>query len=241
MLKATIWFMALVVGAGLFGQAVEKGAKAIFLDTQTGRMTMPMQARPAAARQAAKAQAGSVQVPAITGLMYYLELLEPSGQLVRVNSTRTFHSGDKVRLHVSSNVDGSLVILQRQDQGAFERLFPAASMPTLAAFVKKGVDTVLPTASGWFKFDERPGEIHLLMMLTAAAESSRPAPVSFDDRAEMMLAFNKIQHGSKGLMVEADDSPKNGYEVRLVDSTRDKTLTPGQIVVEVKLQHRPRT
>lgn len=214
----------------------QKGAKALFLDTQTGRVVMPT-----VARSGADARNSAARVPAITGLMYYLELLTPNGELIRVNSNRTFHSGETVRLHVSSNIDGWLTILQSENGGKFEKLFPTASLPPSVSNIKKGVDTVLPGAGGWFKFDERPGEIRLLMMLTAEPVA---APVrlasAVDQTAESMLSTEKLQRGSKALLVETGDSPQEGYEVRVVNSAQDRKVPPGQIVVELKLQHSPR-
>src|SRR5438552_855794 len=108
MQKVIFPFGVLVLGLGLFGQTPEKGAKALFLDTQNGHVALPKVPAPLRAASSSFKPSDSVQVPAITGVMYYLELLQPDGQLVRVTSSRVFHSGEKVRLHVTSNVDGAL-------------------------------------------------------------------------------------------------------------------------------------
>lgn len=247
-LGASVLFIC-IIALGQPGQ--EKGAKAIFLDTQSGRMAMPIVPRPAT-----KPDALPVDVPAITGLMFYFELLQPNGELVRVNSSRAFRSGEKVRLHVTTNVDGRLAILQSQDKGKFEELFPSPKLPASAALVHKGIETILPTPGGWFKFDEQTGEIRLLMMLTAgtgkapAAVASYPPirneaspaglPGNADERSEAMMAFEKLQRGSKALLIETDDSPRDASEVRLVNSEKDRQLPPGRIVVELRLQHRRR-
>lgn len=232
--------VGVIVSLGLFAQQEQpKGAKVLFLDTQSGRMTMPRVSRPAP--KPSRTSSNNVDVPAITGLMYYLELVAPSGELVRVNSNRTFHSGERFRLHVSSNIDGWLTILQSQDGGKFEKLFPTSSLPGSASNIRKGVDTVLPAAGGWFKFDERPGEIRLLMMLTAeAGATSIHLASGRNEVVESMLAAERLQRGSKALLIETSDSPKEGFEVRVVNSTEDRKIPPGQIVVELKLEHRPR-
>src|SRR5262249_30576018 len=111
----------------------------------------------------------------------------------------------------------------------------------LASSVKKGIDTILPAPGGWFKFDEHPGEIRLLMMLTAEAVSSPTQVASAQDRAvEDMRSIERLQHGSKALVIETNDAPKDAYEVRVVNATQDRSIPPGQIVVELKLAHRPR-
>jgi hypothetical protein len=182
--------------------------------------------------------------------MYYLELLQADGQLVRVTSSTVFHSGERVRLHVTSNVDGALLILQKQDQGPFERLLPSSAVPASAALVRKSIDTLLPSADGWFKFDERPGEIQLLVMLVAtpdapatvvASQSAATNPLGVaSPSAETLQTLERVQRGSKGLLIETTKSPADAGEWRILDSQRDKNITPGQIVVEIKLQHRPR-
>ena len=130
----TLFAVTALVTVSLAAQPVQKGAKALFLDTQTGKLTMPTVTRPAT-----KSETRPVEVPAITGLMYYMELVSPNGELTRLNSNSTFHSGEKFRVHVTSNIDGWLTILQSQDAGRFEKLFPSASFPNLASNVKRGV------------------------------------------------------------------------------------------------------
>lgn len=232
----TVFSIAAIAGLAAVAQEPPKGAKALFLDTQTGRVTMPK-----VTRATPTAAGGSVQVPAITGLMYYLEMVSPGGELVRVNSSRAFHSGEQFRLHVTSNIDGWLTILQSQDGAKFDKLLPTASLPAVASSIKKGVDTIVPSPGSWFKFDERPGEIRVLMMLTAeSAGGPMQVATNQDVTPDSMRAFEQMQRGSKALLIETGDSPKDGYEVRLVNSTQDKKLPPGQIVVDLRLQHRPR-
>ena len=233
--KTVLVVFTIATSAVVAQQPSPRGAKALFLDTQTGKVAMPTMPRPGP-----RPPRGSVQLPAITGLMYYLELVSPSGELVRVNSNAPFHSGEKFRLHVTSNIDGWLTILQSQDGTKFDRLFPTASLPELASNVKKGIDTILPAPGGWFKFDERPGEIRVLMMLTADPAGPRTQVASKQGvSSESVRTLEQAQRGSKALLIENSDSPKDGYEVRVVNSIQDRKLPPGQIVVEMKLQHRP--
>lgn len=232
----TLFGIASFVQVLLSGQQAQTGAKALFIDTQTGRVVMPT------VRSAVgKSETKPVELPAITGLMYYLEMVSPNGELTRVNTNRTFHSGDKFRLHVTSNIDGRLTILQSQDGRAFEKLFPSSSYAGLVPNVKRGVDTILPSPGGWFVFDEHPGEIRLLMMLTAEAIPTATQVATAQNRAvEEMRSIEKQQRGSKALFIETNDAPTAAYEVRVVNATQDRSILPGQIVVELKLAHRPR-
>jgi len=55
-------------------QEQEKGVKALILDTLSGRMKMPTAAGPA--RKGDSGALGASRLPAITGLLYYFELLQ---------------------------------------------------------------------------------------------------------------------------------------------------------------------
>ncbi|MDQ2840746.1 MAG: hypothetical protein M3Y72_06850, partial [Acidobacteriota bacterium] len=114
----------------------------------------------------------------------------------------------------------------------------------------KGVDTVLPSTNSWFVFDQHPGELHVVMLLTAEG-TARPSdslagtdrePSTTEDHEGTDLASIKklsgVQKGSKALQIETDDSPQQASEVHVVDSRLDPKMPPGQIVVEVRLLHR---
>lgn len=232
----------------IFAQTSEKGAKAIFFDTQTGAMAIPSVTRTFHRASNVGPTKAVERVPAITGLMYYLELLQPDGQLIRVTSTHAFHSGDKVRLHVTSNVNGSLLILQSQDGNAFQELFPSSKVAKGTDKIVKATDTVLPGPNAWFQFDEHPGDIQLLILLraqavpdaegrsTVAGNTSRA--VSVNTQAYAIKDLEQKQEGSKGLQIETDASPQQPSEFRVVDSRADPSLPAGEIVVQVKLTHR---
>ncbi len=113
------------------------------------------------------ANAGNRSDKPVTGLKYYIELRQPDGILERVNPMRVFHSGDRIRLYVSSNVDGDLVIYQKQEDRPEERLYPSAGIPDANGHVTRGTDVALPSSHAWFRFDDHPGQIHLTLMLTA--------------------------------------------------------------------------
>ena len=79
------------------------------------------------------------------------------------------------------------------------------------------------------------------MMMTAEPTTSPTQVASKQDGgAESMRAIEQLQRGSKALLIEMNDSPKEAYEVRVVNSAQDRSVTPGQIVIELKLEHRPK-
>ncbi|MDX1982850.1 MAG: DUF4384 domain-containing protein [Bryobacteraceae bacterium] len=248
----------------------QAGAKALFVDPTSGvtiqggaPATPPVRAtttRPRAG--AAQARSGPVKEGTVTGLRYWIELQTEQGQLLRVNSSRVFRSGERIRLHVESNVDGSLVILQSQDNGPFSRLFPTASNP--AGRVTKYQDQAFPSKAGWFRFDSKPGDIRLMLMVQADPSGSsapvsvaanqprqsagqagptgdsqpiteaRPDRESAEQIEARMRAQMASQKGSKALVVEEDGESSTV----VVDTRRASEVPPGAVAVEIRLSHR---
>ncbi|MFP5248033.1 MAG: DUF4384 domain-containing protein [Thermoanaerobaculia bacterium] len=233
-------FAFIVASAPL--HAEEKGAKAIFVDSTSGAVINSSAAKPAAAKAkpvARKPVATQAAAPAteVSGLLYYVELVSPTGETSRVTTDRTFTTGERILLHVTSSIDGEIAIYQRTPDGRAEKLFPDDRIRNGSAQIVKGVDTVLPSPTSWFRFDERPGIEELTLVLTPRAA---PAPLEESTGPVQMasLRYDEISSasGSKGLVVETDRSgPAQGtYVVRRTVAGRP----PAPIVVAVRLKHR---
>lgn len=222
--------------------AQEKGAKALFIDTTSGaafqssaatpvsRSTKPAAVKPSRAR-------ASTPAPEVSGLMYYLELVSPTGETSRVTTDRTFTSGERILLHVVSAVDGEIAIYQRTPSGQAARLFPDQRIRNGDARISKAVDTVLPSPTSWFRFDDRPGTEELTIILTPRSGST-PPPRSPSPLQTVSTSYDDIASasGAKGLVVETDhDSPAPAtYVVRRAVSGGQ----PEPIVVTVRLVHK---
>ncbi len=202
------------------------GAKALFFTPESGQET------PIASSTAPHSSPRSKPKPAIMGLKYYIELRQPDGTRQRVAASRIFHSGDHIRLHVATNVDGDLVIYQQQEDQPEERLYPAAEMPDTASQVKRGADVTLPSTHGWFRFDDHPGQIHLTLMLTAQSKQAGDQ-IPTADLAHKIAGATK---GSKALHIEEDSADDNA-EYKVVDSRLDPKIPAGVIATEVTLTH----
>ena len=147
------------------------GAKRLFYDTTTGvRTGGGPEPRPAPRGGGQPGAGGGSTQPApappkpgeVTGLMYYVEVIQPTGQALRVNTSRVFHSGERLRFHIMSNVSGKLTILQSENDGPLLPLFPNPQLRGGDDRVEQGKETIIPMV-----FDNRPGNIRLLMMLVA--------------------------------------------------------------------------
>ncbi|GEM_PF-2618194 len=146
-----------------------------------------------------------------SGVRYWFEL-QPRGNKYRyiVDPRSTFRSGDRVRIHFTSNQDGYLFILQKGSSGKTTLLFP--SPPGQAKnFIKAGAELVTPEPR-WFKFDNQPGheqisvlfypvlgEPAVLKKLTASRPNGKKVKVEVQ---RLIARYN----GSRDLVIEIDDS-----------------------------------
>lgn len=191
----------------------QRGAKSIFVDTTSGAVveSKPQPpAKPATQKQTQRrstpAATPAAAVPAASpGLMHYIELVSPSGERRQVTTDDTFRSGDRILLHMQSNVDGYIEVLQRGPNGTMTRLFPDDRVNGGSAFISKGKDTVLPSPTAWFRFDDQPGIEHLVVYLTPHG-SGTPAPWQPVTPAQAAQDAVQTGAGSKSLLIETDNS-----------------------------------
>jgi Domain of unknown function (DUF4384) len=140
------------------------------------------------------------------GLKYWIELIEPGKPNERVTSSRTFRSGEKIRLHFESNADGHISIVHVGASGASMTLFPDASKKLGDTTIRANVDRVLPSPNHWFRFDTNPGVERLLVFFASEPEllaASFPIRQTMDAAATNTLRRNAEElSGSKDLVVE---------------------------------------
>ncbi|HEY0141354.1 MAG TPA: DUF4384 domain-containing protein [Thermoanaerobaculia bacterium] len=229
--------------------AGEKGAKALFVDTTSGATIHNTNAKPDARRTTASRQKPRVAarrpeapqpaapVSEVSGLMYYVELVSPKGETSRVTTDRTFTSGERILLHVVSAIDGDVAVYQKTPNGQAARLFPDDRIRNGSGRIVKGVDTILPSPTSWFRFDDQPGTEELTIVLTPHAVDEAP-PQTEPVLQMAALRYGELgpPEGSKGLVVETDSrgpAPAT-YVVRRAVSGRP----PEPVVVTIQLKHR---
>jgi len=223
--------------------APQQGAKALFLDPTSGANTLP-KPRASGPNHLIEVKNPADMAPAVnTGLMYYIERRRPDGEFERVNPTVTFRSGDKIRIQLKSNVNGRLVIAQRDSAGGSGVLYPDPRVDGGDNRIRAGQVTVLPSATAWFTFDDHPGEEHLFVMLTP--EGNRPVPGAFPDvppkqwdarRTEQVAQLAQVQKGSKALVIEIDEAKE--APATYVVQPAGQVVAQGVITTEIVLQHR---
>jgi hypothetical protein len=193
--------------------------------------------------------------------MYYVELIKPDGEALRVTTNRVFHSGERIRLHVESNTPGRLVLTQHRTDGTARVLFPDVRVRGGDNHIDANVDAVLPSPadSSWFRFDDKPGTERLtLVLLPSSSEPKiRPSAVVADGRREdctsAIMAGGKDLDvelaqtlarcadraaGSKDLVLETDDRDAKpaSYVVSTAPSRADE---PVLVATEIVLRHEP--
>lgn len=109
------------------------------------------------------------------GLKYRILLRTPDCDIKEVDSAYTFHSGDKVRLQIESNVDGYLYVLQKGSTGKDRMLFPDARINGGDNKIARGILYSVP-GSQWFTFDNNPGIESLTVAVSRTPMKSVQTP-----------------------------------------------------------------
>lgn len=97
-----------------------------------------------------------------TGIQYWIEL-NRDGKFSKVNNKYTFRTGDKIRFHITSNIDGfAYILLSSGSRGEQSVLFPE---PHEDNKIQRGKDYSLPR-DGFLTFDEHPGIEKVSLLLS---------------------------------------------------------------------------
>lgn len=179
-----------------------------------------------------------------TGAKYWIQLRKADGTIERVTAEREFHSGERIRLHLTSNVSGHLVIMQKENSGPYELLYP--TRPGGKNQVLKGHEEVFPSDGTWFRFDNNPGQVKLLVMITPESQSNGPqAPPAQPDLrdasdteevASAMVKRSEDLAGGKGLVQETAEGEDLATYV-VLNPTQEAPAAP--VAFEIAIRHRP--
>jgi hypothetical protein len=106
------------------------------------------------------------------GLGYTLFMRDTDGRAVRVEPTREFQNGDRVRLALEPNVDGYLYIFDSEDGATPRMIFPDARLDSGQNWVEAHVPLEIPSSEEseerlrWFEFYGKPGGDRIYVVLT---------------------------------------------------------------------------
>ena len=109
--------------------------------------------------------------PAI-GLGYTIFMREPSGRAIRVEPTREFRTGDRIRIALEPNTDGYLYIFNSENGGAPHMIFPDARLDGGENWIEAHVPVEVPSSEEteerlrWFEFFGDPGSERVFIVVT---------------------------------------------------------------------------
>lgn len=195
----------------------ERGAKSLFYDPVSAG-TQPDESK---SDVTGTAPDGTTAKPADAyydhlnpGILYWIELVHPeTANNKRVSNDRVFRSGDRIRLHITANSDGYLRILHK---GSTESMQMIPVPQSENGFIRMGADYVIPSESGWLRFDENPGSESLKLIFASVKSSGDVIDVmksTADQTApavpEKLVALYDQYKGSKSLVSEVESGSKD--------------------------------
>jgi hypothetical protein len=127
------------------------------------------------------------------GLGYTLFMRDASGRGIRVEPTREFLNGDRVRLALEPNIDGYLYIFDSEDGGPPQMIFPDARLDGGENWIEAHVPIEVPSSDEseeslrWFLFSGQPGGDRVYIVLTREPLKSVPS----SDELVALCGLNK--------------------------------------------------
>jgi hypothetical protein len=159
------------------------------------------------------------------GLRYWIELVR-GGHASKVDSQYSFQTGDRIRFHVSPNIDGFMYIFMTAGSSGNQAvLFPVAGTGDNNKVVA-GKEYVIPEVT-MLQFDEHPGVETLQLVLSA-----KPLKEGDAKQARSVTIRAKGQESSleKGSSVSPPEDGQADTAVVSADTTRP-------LIVEIHLKH----
>jgi hypothetical protein len=122
------------------------------------------------------------------GLGYTLFMRDADGRGVRIEPTREFRNGDRIRLALEPNTDGYLYIFDSEDGGPVRMIYPDARLDGGENWIEAHVPLEIPSSDEseerlrWFEFYGKPGADRLYVVVTREPLKSVPT-------SEELVAF----------------------------------------------------
>ncbi|HKP36580.1 MAG TPA: DUF4384 domain-containing protein [Pyrinomonadaceae bacterium] len=118
-------------------------------------------------------------LPAI-GIGYTLFMRDSDGRGVRVEPTREFRNGDRVRIALETNTDGYLYIFDSEDGAPARMIYPDVRLDGGENWIEAHVPMEIPSSDEseerlrWFEFYGKPGGDRIYVVLTREPLASVP-------------------------------------------------------------------
>jgi Domain of unknown function (DUF4384) len=154
------------------------------------------------------------------GLGYTLFMRDADGRAVRVEPTREFRSGDRIRLALEPNIDGYLYIFDSEDGGPVRMIYPDPRLDGGDNWIEAHVPIEIPSSEEsdqrlrWFEFYGKPGGDRLYVVVTR--EPLKSVPIS--DELVAFCGLNKDKcpwQLSSELLQQIEKATKAGVKVAI--------------------------
>src|ERR1041385_5026033 len=105
-------------------------------------------------------------------LGYTMFMRDVNGRAVRIDPTREFHNGDRIRISLEPNIDGYLYVFHTEGDGQPEMIFPDARLEGGENWIEAHVPMDVPSTVEsderlkWFQFYGNAATEHLFVVLT---------------------------------------------------------------------------
>jgi hypothetical protein len=238
--RAGLWLaLALTAGLAVTGQAQQNepaGAKSLFYNPATGAASRPAQpARKPTDRRPRPAPApeDKVLVSNKPGLHYWFEL-EGVG---KVSEDRVFYTGERLRLHLRTNLDGYLTLWAYDPAGGSHLLFPAPSVASdnkALSFSEESnyVRANTEYSPGVIQFSP-PAADERLLIFFAQSKDDVPAP-QHNSLTPAQISQAAEAEGNKSLVFEVEKKDPATFGSYVANRQG------GGIAKEIRLKHRAR-
>lgn len=106
------------------------------------------------------------------GLGYTLFMRDINGRAVRIDPTREFHNGDRIRISLEPNVDGYLYVFHAEGDGPVEMIYPDSRLEGGENWIEAHVPIDVPSTVEtderlkWFQFYGNAATEHLYVVVT---------------------------------------------------------------------------
>jgi Domain of unknown function (DUF4384) len=171
----------------------------------------------------------------------------------RVGLDHVFHSGDRVRILVETDRSAYLYVFLQMERGSAGLLFPAAQLRGGENRLRAHESTFVP-GSGWFEFDNHPGDERLTLIVAEIPLSGVPRGRELTSSG-FRLARAQLERlvagagavstatqndggtrmtpaeGRRGLILTSGDPPPSKIVMK-------KSAKPGWVVARLALIHR---
>src|SRR4030095_5664999 len=119
----------------------------------------------------ANTNSSRLPMPAIA-LGYTIFMRDMNGRAVRVDPTREFHNGDRIRISLEPNVDGYVYVFHTENDGPPEMIYPDARLEGGENWIEAHVPVDIPSTLEaderlkWFQFYGNAGVERLFVVVT---------------------------------------------------------------------------